>query len=407
MREAPLATLIRPVEQQEFFADYWESQVLHTRGDASRFAGMLDVAGAEALLRGRVESSRLVRIVRDGVTVAPSSYRRTRQLSRERELPDTLDLGRTWQHFAAGCTIVIQNVEFSDPQTECFRDTLEAQLQHRVEVHAFLAPAHNQEFGLPPHADPISAFIIQREGRRRWRIFEQTRIPLPRERGYPTPVGACLLDVVLEPGDGLYIPRGCTHEVTSVGVESFHLTVGIRVTTVNDLLEAFFRRRLTQLSLEPRARQALPVAWVSNRRAASAMLATQLEQLVQLSPDPELVGELVGELAEELVRSGQVTGPSSLAQARRLALELPLDATLRRRSFLFATKVDGQTGALVVVLPSEDWRVPAAWRRAVEFVLAGEGVFRVDELPTSDDPRELAHELVASGLVELANSEES
>ncbi|MFO7590448.1 MAG: cupin domain-containing protein [Acidimicrobiia bacterium] len=405
IREAPLATLIHPLDRGEFVADYWESRVLHTRGDRDRYAGMLTLARAEALLHGG-QGPRLLRLVRDGVNVSPEAYRRTRQLSRDRELRDTLDLGRTWQHFAAGSSIIIQHVELCDEPAASLRDALEAEIQHRVEVHAFLAPSANQRCGLPMHSDPISAFILQLEGRRRWRIFERRRVPLPHERGQIPEPGRCLLDVELEPGDGLYIPRGHVHEVSSVGVVSLHLTVGVRVTTIHDVLEQVLRQRFEELVALPETRAALPFGWVRSP-SSSPEITAALGQVRDLAERPVAVSTIeaaVDQLGVRLIRGGQVTGPTSLVQAQMLSQLLPRDTVLRRRRFLFAVQSDPVTDELILVLPCEDWRVPPRWRSGVEFVLRSNDPFRVDELPThqSDDPRELAQELVASGLVELS-----
>lgn len=87
-----------------------------------------------------------------------------------------------------------------------------------------------------PHYDDIEAFCLQLEGRKRWKVYapdKKARLPRASSEDFTDedmqdrePV----LDVVLEPGDMLYMPRGWIHHgvtlPTSQGNEhSLHLTV--------------------------------------------------------------------------------------------------------------------------------------------------------------------------------------
>lgn len=72
--------------------------------------------------------------------------------------------------------------------------------------------------GFAPHYDDIEAFVLQIEGRKRWRVYQPLNddSTLPRyssenfkQSELPTP----MIDVVLEQGDLLYFPRGFIHQV--------------------------------------------------------------------------------------------------------------------------------------------------------------------------------------------------
>jgi lysine-specific demethylase/histidyl-hydroxylase NO66 len=79
-----------------------------------------------------------------------------------------------------------------------------------------LTPSGSQ--GFAPHYDDIEAFVLQLEGRKHWKLYK------PRSEGEVLPrysssnfnedeIGSPVLDVVLEPGDMLYFPRGFIHQV--------------------------------------------------------------------------------------------------------------------------------------------------------------------------------------------------
>ncbi len=55
-----------------------------------------------------------------------------------------------------------------------------------------------------------------------------------------TAQGPAALDVVLAPGDALYLPRGWLHSAPAQDASSLHLTVGIRALTRYALVEELF-----------------------------------------------------------------------------------------------------------------------------------------------------------------------
>jgi lysine-specific demethylase/histidyl-hydroxylase NO66 len=79
-----------------------------------------------------------------------------------------------------------------------------------------LTPAGTQ--GFAPHYDDIEAFVLQLEGKKRWRVYK----PLKKQDVLPrfssnnfsqADVKDPVIDVTLEAGDLLYFPRGWIHQV--------------------------------------------------------------------------------------------------------------------------------------------------------------------------------------------------
>jgi 50S ribosomal protein L16 3-hydroxylase len=92
--------------------------------------------------------------------------------------------------------------------------------------------------GVGPHLDQYDVFIIQGEGKRHWRVGMPDAslkqfCPHPRLLQV-TPFTACI-DVIMEPGDILYIPPGCPHEGISLE-NSLNYSVGFRAPAQKDLL---------------------------------------------------------------------------------------------------------------------------------------------------------------------------
>uniref|UniRef100_A0A7S1UAY8 Bifunctional lysine-specific demethylase and histidyl-hydroxylase n=3 Tax=Phaeomonas parva TaxID=124430 RepID=A0A7S1UAY8_9STRA len=109
--------------------------------------------------------------------------------------------------------------------------------------------AKGKKTSAPPHTDKQDVFVIQTQGFKHWRVYPMpnpAREPLsdPLARGKNNDVcdldtlGEPLLDVILKPGDVLYVPAGCPHTTDTLvpeselpeGVaeqDSVHMTVGI------------------------------------------------------------------------------------------------------------------------------------------------------------------------------------
>ncbi|EKT56378.1 cupin domain-containing protein [Providencia sneebia] len=94
--------------------------------------------------------------------------------------------------------------------------------------------------GVGPHLDQYDVFIIQGEGRRRWRVGEKH--PMKQHCPHPDllqvqPFDA-IIDEEMEPGDILYIPPGFPHEGYAIE-PSLNYSVGFRAPNTRELISSF------------------------------------------------------------------------------------------------------------------------------------------------------------------------
>ena len=77
--------------------------------------------------------------------------------------------------------------------------------------------------------DDVELFVCQTQGSKRWRLYEPLdgfRLPSRPSGDLPEDViGEPLMDVVLEEGDVLYMPRGTIHQAVAQDRGSTHLTI--------------------------------------------------------------------------------------------------------------------------------------------------------------------------------------
>uniref|UniRef100_A0A8W7P0F4 Bifunctional lysine-specific demethylase and histidyl-hydroxylase n=1 Tax=Anopheles coluzzii TaxID=1518534 RepID=A0A8W7P0F4_ANOCL len=130
----------------------------------------------------------------------------------------------------------------------------------------YLTPPGSQ--GFAPHYDDIEAFVLQIEGRKRWRLYgpRQPQEVLARVSSenlrQDELAGPPIVDVVLEAGDLLYFPRGCIHQAATVpGAHSLHITVSVYQRNCwADLFEQMLPIALaTAADTEPQLREGLPL----------------------------------------------------------------------------------------------------------------------------------------------------
>lgn len=134
-----------------------------------------------------------------------------------------------------------------------------------VGTNVYLTPQNSQ--GFAPHYDDIEAFVLQLEGSKHWRVYNP-RTPqefLARDSSQnfnQDELGKPILDVVLEPGDMLYFPRGFIHQAVTVeGKHSLHITVSMyQRNSYADLLEALVPAALqSAINSDVRFREGLPI----------------------------------------------------------------------------------------------------------------------------------------------------
>lgn len=144
-----------------------------------------------------------------------------------------------------GWTLLVQGLDLHVPAAHemlsRFRFVPDARLDDLMVSWA------SPEGGVGPHVDAYDVFLIQVQGRRRWRVAPPAArgaepmwvegAPLKRLRDFqPT------LDWVLEPGDMLYLPPYWGHDGTAVGGDCMTCSAGFRVPAAGELARELLLR---------------------------------------------------------------------------------------------------------------------------------------------------------------------
>lgn len=239
-----LLRAIEPVDAQRFLAEHWETKPLHiAREDSGRFDDLLSARDADRLITEPGLRHPGFRLVKAGARLELRNY--STDISwRPRPFTGVADVPRVLAEVEAGATVVLQGLHLTHRPLAAYCRELEARLGHPAQANAYLTPRRSQ--GLPVHHDTHDVFVLQIAGTKRWLVYEPV-LDLPlRDQRYGPELGApgdVVLDVVLGPGDTLYLPRGWLHEALTSDEDSLHLTIGVNVVTWLDALRGRARSR--------------------------------------------------------------------------------------------------------------------------------------------------------------------
>ncbi len=242
-----------------FAGDYWGRRPLLTERDGTGFDDLLSLADVDELLSRRGLRTPFLRVVRGGAAVVAGEFTGSGGIGAE--VGDQIADDRLLGLLDGGATLVLQGLHRLWSPIIDFAGALGADLGHPVQVNAYVTPPATQ--GLSTHYDVHDVFVLQVAGQKRWVVHEPVH-PLPL-RSQPSTGrraevaraarGAPALDVVLRPGDALYLPRGWLHAAEALGEVSLHLTVGIHAITRYALVEAL----VALAADEPALRESLPL----------------------------------------------------------------------------------------------------------------------------------------------------
>ena len=279
--------ILSPISAEAFFADYWEQQPLHiSRANSALFA---DVITKQLLLESLVTNQLYfptVQLTQSGQSHSPDSYTDGNQ----KLLSD-----KAAQLHAEGATVVWSQAHDYFPQLHALCRALQSTLKLPCLANVYLSPATQQGFNA--HYDSHDVMIVQVSGCKTFRFYTNgVTLPFSNERFDKAvhKAGDLTEEIILEPGDTLYIPRGMMHDAVATGDDaSLHITIGIYTATYKDLLQQ-------QLELMASSNTGLrrSVESLTTRRNESINLADGIPKTT--SVDGGLIAEAFEQLQDKL-----------------------------------------------------------------------------------------------------------
>ena len=387
-----------------FARDYWGIRPLLSPAASlpADFSDLFSPAAADELLTERGLRTPFIRMAREG-EVLPSG-RFTASGGFGAQISDQVDPAMVLREFAAGATIVLQGLHRTWPPLRTLTRRLVAELGHPAQVNAYITP--ESERGFDPHYDVHDVFVLQVSGEKHWSVHAPVREhPRPDEpwserraaveaRARDNPV----IDVVMRPGDALYLPSGWLHSAVARHGTSIHLTIGVAALTgadvVGELVAEISRRPELRAPLPINGGDAGPDVLIGAVKKVTAAFADALEALRE-GDGPARTADAVRRSSQRTIRPAPVAPLAAVAAAKDLSPK-----TVVRLPEGLTARVDVDSDGVHLAADNQALRFPAECETAVRALSTGERLW-AGSLPGLDEPDSLVvtRRLLRSGLL--------
>lgn len=196
-----------------------------------------------------------------------------------------------------GASVIVNDVGPLTPGLREWVALLTAATAGNVQVNLYASRAEHQAF--PPHFDTHEVFALHCEGEKTWRIYDlRAEHPInhpafPKTKLPPDMAKYLESEIVVHPGDVVYVPRGTYHEALAGSYGTLHVTFGVTRPIGLDLLSSLWQRLVGDASF----RAPLPLSSGLQPRddaALAAHMADLMRRLSDMATEPQTLQFLQG-----------------------------------------------------------------------------------------------------------------
>lgn len=235
--------LLHPVTEEAFFADYYDKKFLHIEGGARKFENVMSWDILAGILNQTVIwTSKSLMLVLDNDVVPEIAYCEpvTNRDGFEVLQPNAekvMDLLRR------GASLVANDIDSLTPVMSGTAAAMESRLAGKIQANLYCSWREHQAFG--SHFDTHDVYAIHVAGEKLWNIYE-TRVDNPiahpkfksfGQEWHDANRGPIARQVLMRPGDLLYIPRGLYHDAMATSDGTIHIAFGVTHVIGFDVVE--------------------------------------------------------------------------------------------------------------------------------------------------------------------------
>ncbi|MEQ1864240.1 MAG: cupin domain-containing protein [Micropepsaceae bacterium] len=239
------ADFIAPFDEGAFRTQYCGQRPVHIRRDAQAGTSILSWSRLnEVLAITPYWNEDTLKLYFKSRAALRDNYCDTANLARGLSAP--ANPAKVKALLGLGASLVANHLHRVCPEVGTVAAMLGREFAARVSANVYCSFKGVQAF--QTHYDLHDVFAVQTEGEKTWRVYEaraDTPVsPLPPgdevEKWLTASRGRLLFEVVMKPGDILYLPRGQYHDALTGSQASLHVTFGVVPATglaLFDLLE--------------------------------------------------------------------------------------------------------------------------------------------------------------------------
>lgn len=353
--------ILAPLSAETFFAEHYDRKAVHVPGGAEKFANVMSWETLTALLNmTAIWSSASLQLVLDRAVVPPVRYCDPARGRDGREVLQP-DAGRVMALLRSGASLVANDIDTLTPALAGVAAALENALDAKVQANLYCSWRERQAFD--SHFDTHDVYAVHVAGEKLWRLYETRAdrpIAHPRFKSFGQDwhdenKGAVAQEVLMRPGDLLYIPRGVYHDALALSDGTIHIAFGVTHVIGLDLLDL-----IANLAVEDPAFRANMPRSGEGEHAVAGWLADLAERLR---------GFAAGDAAVKAMRQHQAQ-----YRYRRGGIDLPVEREARHfRITAPDLKVVRQNGAWVLAGRKGAAPIPAGMEGPVEWIVGRPG----------------------------------
>jgi hypothetical protein len=255
------SNLFKKISRREFLEGYHDTRAYFEPGAIENVQEIFSWAQLNDLFnRPKLWNGEMMELALNGQVLPSSQYSRP-GMGRLGERVLRPDRERVNHFLREGATLVLDYLEGIDPGVNRVATCIERLTGTMVSCNAYCSWQSVQ--GYASHFDTMCVFAIQIEGEKTWNIYDG-RVHEPMEITGARPAdfsreqhdrqkGPVAQQVVMRPGDVLYLPRGVYHDALATDMASLHLSFGATYLAGFSALslliqelqrEEFFRKKL-------------------------------------------------------------------------------------------------------------------------------------------------------------------
>jgi bifunctional lysine-specific demethylase and histidyl-hydroxylase MINA len=287
--------IMAPLGTERFLAEYEGKQPLHLKGAADKFANVMTWARLNDLLgQATIWAQASLQLVLDREPVPAGGYC-TPAPGRDGGQVLRPDPEKVKDFLRRGATLVANDIDHLSRGLTAFSSALEQALGGKVQGNLYLSSRRRP--GFASHFDTHDVYAVHVEGTKTWYVYEG-RAPDPiahpmfktlgREH-HEKAKGRLLMEVRMEPGDLLYLPRGQYHDALADEGGAVHIAFGLTYPIGLDVLSMLFERAVA----EPLFRANLPRPdGPDAERLLTERLAGLAERLSAALAEPRMAAQI-------------------------------------------------------------------------------------------------------------------
>ena len=252
--------IMAPLGVERFLAEYEGKKPLHLKGSPDKFAEVMTFAKlGDILSQATIWSQSSLQLVLDKKPIPTASYCAA-AAGRDGGQVMRPDPDKVQEYLKRGATLIANDIDHLNRGMTAFAHAMEQELGGMVQGNLYLSSRRRQ--GFAAHFDTHDVYAVHVEGTKTWHVYEGRAVdPIAHamfksygQEHHDKAKGELLMDVHMEPGDILYLPRGQYHDAIADEGGAVHIAFGVTYPIGLDVVTMLYERMM----YEPVFRANLP-----------------------------------------------------------------------------------------------------------------------------------------------------